>query len=143
MKKTFTAILALVLVFVSVFSLSSCFNTVDAEGLWADATYRRDMTFGKGEKTISVTVKAGEDSVTFTVKTDKETLADALTEHDIISGEDSEYGLSVYVVNGMTADFRTENVYWAVYEGDDYASSGVSFIEIADGDSFSFVYSEF
>ena len=143
MKKTLAAMAALALIFVCVFSLASCFNTVDAEGLWENATYRRDVTLGKGEKTIYLTVKAGEDSVTFTVKTDKDNLADALTEHSIISGEQSEFGLTVYTVNGMTADFRTENVYWALYEGDSKAPYGVSSTEIADGDSFSFVYSAF
>ncbi len=143
MKKIPTAIAALALIFACVFSLASCFNTVDAEGVWENATYRRDVTLGNGEKTISLTVKAGEDSVTFTVKTDKENLADALVEHDIISGEESDYGLTVYTVNGMTADFRTESVYWALYEGDSMAPYGVSSTEISDGDSFSFVYSAF
>lgn len=143
MKKKITAMLALMLVFVSIFALTSCFNTVDAEGLWENATYRRDMTFGNGSKTINVSVEAGEDSVVFTVKTDKTTLADALTEHGIIAGEITEFGLSVYTVNGMTANFNTENVYWALYEGEAYANGGASDIEIADGDSYRFVYSAF
>lgn len=118
-------------------TLASC-NKVDAEGVWEDATYLNDEEFGDGAKTVTVEVKAGEDSVIFTVNTDKTTLADALTEHGLISGEVSDYGLAVYTVNGMTANWNTDGVYWALYEGDDYASGGVSFIEIKDGDSFRF-----
>ena len=40
---------------------------VPAEGLWKDATYREDKTFGTGAKSIKVTVKAENASVTFTV----------------------------------------------------------------------------
>ena len=143
MKKKIMSLLALALVFVSIFTLSSCFNTVDAEGLWENATYRRDMTFGNGAKTVTVSVEAGENSVVFTLKTDKTTLADALTEHELVSGEVTEFGLSIYTVNGMTANFNTDNVYWALYEGDAYANGGASDIEIADGDSYRLVYSAF
>ena len=143
MKKKITSLLALMLVFVSIFTLSSCLNTVDADGVWESATYRRDMTFGNGSKTITVAVEAGDGKVVFTVKTDKTNLADALTEHGIIAGEITEFGLSVYTVNGMTANFNTENVYWALYEGEAYANGGASDIEIADGNSYRFVYSAF
>ena len=43
---------------------------VPAEGLWADAVYRSDKSFGNGAKTIEVEVKAEDKSVTFTIKTD-------------------------------------------------------------------------
>ena len=51
-------ILMLSLIFVLVLSLFGC-NTVDAEGLWQDATYRHDKTFGKGDTEITLVVEAG------------------------------------------------------------------------------------
>ena len=128
--------MAIIVVIMAV-ALAAC-NKVDPEGIWEDATYLNDEEFGKGDTTITVEVKAGEDSVIFTVNTDKTILADALTEHDLISGEMSDYGLAVYTVNGMTADWNVDGSYWSLYVGDEYAMSGVSYIEIKDGDSFRF-----
>ncbi|MBQ8689352.1 MAG: DUF4430 domain-containing protein [Clostridia bacterium] len=139
MKKIVKVSLIVFTLLAVLFSFAAC-NTVDAEGLWESATYRRDKSFGSGDTEITLTVEAGEQSVVFTVKTDKSTLADALTEHGIISGEETEYGLSVYTVNGITANWNTDKAYWALYVGEDYATSGVSFIEIKNGDAYRFVY---
>ena len=139
MKKIISLTLAVMLVICTALTLISC-NTVDAEGLWETATHRRDKTFGSGEKTIEVAVKAGESSVTFTVKTDEENLADALLEHSLIDGEEGDFGFTVYAVNGMEVDFTTDKAYWAIYIGDSYAPTGASGIEISDGASYSFVY---
>lgn len=140
MKKILSTLALICLITALTLSLVACFNTVDAEGLWENATHRRDKSFGSGDTTISVVVEAGEDSVTFTVKTDKQTLADALTEHELIAGEMGAYGLSVYTVNGMEADFTKDSAYWAVYIGEEYAMTGVSFIEIEDGAEYKLVY---
>ena len=140
MKRTLKLSTAILLVLATLLCFVAC-NTVDATGVWENATYRRDVNLGKGQTTITLIVEVGEQSVTFTVKTDKATLADALTEHGIISGEQTEYGLSVYTVNGMTANWNTDGAYWALYVGEEYAMTGVSFIEIKDGASYKFVYS--
>ena len=117
-------------------------NTVDAEGLWENATYRRDVTLGKGDKTIEVEVKAGEESVTFTIKTDKEILADALLEHDLIEGEDGAYGLYVKKVNGILADYDVDRSYWALSVDGEYAIVGISYLEIADGGHYELTYTK-
>ncbi len=139
MKRTVSKVIAALLVIAAILTLAACAN-LPPEGLWESATYRNDMTFGNGAKTIEVTVEAGEYSVVFTVKTDKTTLADALLEHGLISGEETTYGFTVYYVNGIRADFNTDGAYWSVYEGESYATSGVSFIELEDGDSFKLAY---
>lgn len=139
MKRTVRKVIAVILVLAAILTLAACAK-VPPEGLWESATYRNDMTFGNGAKAIEVTVEAGEYSVLFTVKTDKVTLADALVEHGLISGEETQYGLSVYYVNGIKADWNTDGAYWSLYEGESYATSGVSFIEVKDGDSFKLVY---
>ncbi|MBQ4070869.1 MAG: DUF4430 domain-containing protein [Clostridia bacterium] len=139
MKKIISITLAVLLLVCTALTLISC-NSVDAEGLWENATHRRDKTFGSGDKTFSVTVTAGESSVVFTVRTDKDNLADALLKHELIDGEEGDFGFTVYSVNGMTADFTVDKAYWAIYVGDKYASTGASGIKIADGASYSFVY---
>ncbi len=139
MKKT--AALLSVLLLAAIFVLTAC-NTVDAEGLWENATYRRDMEFGKGATTVYVEVKAGDNSVTFTINTDKETLGDALIEHDLISGEEGQFGLYVKKVNGITADYDVDASYWGFYKDGEYMLTGVDTTVIADGEHYELVYTK-
>ena len=115
-------------------------NTVDKAGLWENATYRRDMEFGEGAKTIEVEVKVGDESVTFTIHTDKETLGDALLEHDLIAGEVGAYGLYVKTVNGILADYDIDGSYWSFYEGGEMMMTGVDGEIIAGGEHYEIVY---
>ena len=137
---TRAAAMALIVALMLLFA-AAC-NTVDAEGLWENATYRRDVTLGKGDKTVEVEVKAGEESVTFTIKTDKEILADALLEHDLIEGEDGAYGLYVKKVNGILADYDVDASYWALTVNGEYAMTGMSDTPITDGASYEIVYTK-
>ena len=139
MKKTITLSISLLLIFM--LCLTSC-NTVDAEGLWEDATHRRDMTFGKGEKTIEVEVKVEDKSVTFTINTDEKYLADAMLEHELIEGEEGAFGLYVKKVNGITADYDTDKAWWGLYKDGEATPTGASSTEIADGEHYEFVYSK-
>lgn len=139
MKKILTASISLMLVLL--LCLVSC-NTVDAEGLWENATHRRDMTFGDGKTTVQVEVKVEEQSVTFTINTDKETLGDALIEHGLIEGDEGPYGLYVKKVNGITADFDVDQSYWALYKNGEMSLTGVDTTKIADGEHYEIVYSK-
>lgn len=141
MKRTIKSILALALALVFVFALVSC-NTVEKTGLWESATYRRDMTFGSGEKTVVVEVKAGEELVTFTVKTDKDTVGEALLEHGLIAGEEGAYGLYVEVVNGIVADYDVDKSYWAFYVNGEYAMTGVDTTKITQGETYRLEYAK-
>ena len=120
MKKTVSSIICAVLSIVLVVCLASCGNTVDAEGLWENATYRKDTELGKGATTVQVQVKAGEESITFTIKTDKKTLGDALLEHELITGDESQYGLYIKSVNGIRADYDLDKSYWGFYKNGEY-----------------------
>lgn len=122
-----------------IFCLVAC-NTVDKEGLWENATYRRDVEFGKGAKTVYLVVKVGEDSVTFTVNTDKDMLGDALLEHSLISGEEGPYGLYVKQVNGITADYDVDGHYWSLEQDGTPLMTGVDSTPITNGAKYSFVY---
>lgn len=135
MKKTIN-LLAVLLLICMVFT--AC-NTVSAEGLWENATYRRDMEFGNGAKTVEVEVKVGEESVTFTLHTDKETLGEALLEHDLIDGEEGAYGLYVKFVNGIEANYDKDGSYWGFYKNGEMMLVGVDGAVIADGEHYELV----
>ena len=140
MKKTVSSIICAVLSIVIVVCLASCGNTVDAEGLWENATYRKDTELGKGATTVQVQVKAGEESITFTIKTDKKILGDALLEHELITGDESQYGLYIKSVNGIRADYDLDKSYWGFYKNGEYMLTGVDGTEIADGEHYELVY---
>ena len=74
----------------------------------------------------------------FVVSTDKATVGEALLDNGLIAGEDSEYGLYVKTVNGITLDYNTDGMYWAFYVNGEYATSGVDTTEIKSGESYMF-----
>ena len=65
-------------------------------------------------------------------------MGDALLELKLIDGEESQYGLYVKTVNGVTADFDKDKEYWAFYVNGEYAMSGVDTTEIEAGATYSF-----
>ena len=138
MKKIISSTVSIILSLVFVFCLASCGNKVDAAGLWENATYLNDTEFGNGAKTVIVEVKVEEQSVTFTIKTDKDTVGEALLEHGLIDGDEGEFGLYVKVVNGITADYDVDQSYWVFYVNGEYAMTGVDATNITAGDSYTF-----
>jgi hypothetical protein len=96
-----------------------------------------------GEKSISIEVidNTGVSTV-YSHNTDAEYLRQALEEIPglTIEGEESEYGLYVKTVNGVTADYETDGAYWAFYTNGEYAQNGIDIEPIHDNDSFSIKY---
>lgn len=92
---------------------------------------------GKTKFTFTVVDKDGNETE-FEIHTDKETVGQALQELNLIAGENSEYGLYVKTVNGITADYDTDKVYWAFYVNGAYATSGVDTTPVKEGDTYSF-----
>ena len=142
MKKTVKKLLAALLITALIFSLAACTKSGKATVLWADALYQKDTTLGSGETTVAVEVQAEERSVTFTVKTDKATLGEALLELGLIDGEQSEYGLYVKIVNGMTADYDIDQSYWSFTKDGEMMMVGVDGAEIADGEHYELIYTK-
>ena len=132
------AVICLLLLAVMIFTACTA-EKVSPEGKWADATYLSDTELGKGEKTVTVTVKAGENEVSFTIHTDKTYLGDALLEHKLIEGDESEFGLYVKKVNGIIADYDVDKTYWGFYKNGEMMMTGVSSVEFADGESYELV----
>lgn len=114
-------------------------ETAEASDLWKSATYKEDQTLGTGSKTVTVKVVAEDKFVTFTLKTDKENLGDALLETGLAEGEDSTYGLYIKKVNGILADYDVDQSYWSFEIGGEAQMSGVSDFKIAGGESVELV----
>ena len=78
----------------------------------------------------------------FEIHTDKTTVGEALLELGLIEGDMGDYGLYVKKVNGITAEYEVDGTYWAFYEGDDYAMTGVDLTEIKAGATYAFKVSK-
>lgn len=135
MKKVINSTVLVAMSLVLIVCLVAC-NTAEKTGIWENATYLRDMAFGNGAKTIMVEVVAEDLKVKFTLHTDKDTVGAALLEHELIAGEEGQYGLYVKTVNGMTADYDIDKTYWAFYINGEYAMTGVDVTEITDGSTY-------
>ena len=139
MKKFIKKLICALCLFALALSLTSCFNTVDKVGSWENAIYRKDTELGEGSKTVQVEVKADDSAITITIHTDAKTLGAALQEHDLLEGEDSEFGLYVKKVNGILADYDVDKTYWGFYKNGEYMMSGVDTTEITDGEHYELV----
>ena len=109
-----------------------------ATGIWVDATYTEDATLGEGATALTVVVSAEDKQITLTVNTDKTTVGAALSEVGLIKGADGMYT----VVNGMTADYNVDQTYWAFYENDAYAMTGMDDTAIVAGVTYKLERSE-
>ena len=91
------------------------------------------------ERTFTFTVvHADGTSKSIEVTTTKNNLADALVEKGIISGEESQYGLYVTTVDGEYHKWEDDGKYWALYIGEELASTGASSIQIENGGKYTF-----
>ncbi len=112
-------VIALLLCFASCIPESSTNDSVTQEGPWANAIYTEDATVGD-KYTVKVEIEINGHSVTLTVKTDKETLGEALYEKGIIN-DPSFFD----TCNGIKADWNTDKAYWAFYVNGAIAQYGI------------------
>ena len=138
MKKILSVLLCLAVLF----SFASCFGNTDTEALWDSAIYKTDTELGEGSKTVYVEVVVEDNSVTFTIHTDRTILGDALVDHNLVEGEQGAYGLYVKKVNGITADYDVDHSYWGFYKNGEYLLTGVDTTEFTDGDHYELIYSK-
>lgn len=141
MKKTIQSTVTVILALIFIVALVSC-DTVEKTSVWENATYRKDTELGSGAKTVVVEVKAEDQQVTFTIKTDKDTVGAALLEHGLIAGEQGAYGLYIKQVNGITADYDVDQTYWSFYINGEYAMTGVDTTEITEGATYRLEYTK-
>ncbi|MBQ4518679.1 MAG: DUF4430 domain-containing protein [Clostridia bacterium] len=141
MKKNFCRMLSLVLLLACCFSFAACQKNEETD-LWASAIYTEDTELGSGSKTVQVEVQAEDKTVTFTLHTDKELLGEALTEHNLVSGEQGAYGLYIKTVNGILADYNKTNSYWGFTKNGESMMTGVDSVTIADGEHYELIYTQ-
>ena len=110
-------------------------------GLMAGIWFATRPETEAGSKAYTVTVVHKDGSVKdFSYRTDEEYLAGALLEEGLVSGEDTQYGLTIITVDGEDAVWATDNAYWAIWIGEEMAMTGASETPVYDGSSFKLEY---
>ena len=135
-------LVSLVLCLCMIIGITACTKVEPQGDLWETATYTENIELGEGEKQFLLDVVAGEKTVTFTINTNKETVGDALLEHNLIAGEKGPYGLYVKFVNGIEADYDKTQSYWGFNKNGEGLLTGVDGEEIEDGAHYELVYTE-
>lgn len=98
----------------------------------------------QGTKSIVIeVVDNNENSTLYIFNTDAEYLRQAMEDADGLefSGTESEYGMMVETVNGVTADWNVDQSYWAFYVNGEYCNYGIEEQPVANNDTFQIVYS--
>ncbi|MBE6972520.1 MAG: DUF4430 domain-containing protein [Ruminococcaceae bacterium] len=100
---------------------------------------RPDTVSGIKSVTLEV-IHADKSQRNFHFETTKEYLGDLLMSEGLIKGDPGPYGPYITEVDGEVADYSKDKSYWALFEGDDYASQGIDQTVLEDGDLFRLVY---
>ena len=113
MKRTLSLLLALVMVF----ALTACGAKEEAPA--ADA-----VSF----KVVVTDLEGNETAFEYT--SSAASVGEALVAEGLIEGHETEYGLYIDTVNGITADWDADQTYWAFYINGEYATTGIDGTEI-------------
>ena len=98
-----------------------------------------ENTVGSGEKQFTFEVTGIDGNTeTFTVKTDKDIVGEALLDEGLIEGTQGQYGLYVLTVNGERHEYTEDGKYWAFYIDGEYAMTGVDSTQIKEGSVYAF-----
>lgn len=108
--------------------------------LWESAKYTEDTEIGEGAHSVLIDVKIGGKTVTVTIRSDKDNLAEMLTESGLAEGEKSAYGLYIKKVNGVLADYDIDQSYWGLNKDGAATAVGASSITVKDGERYELVY---
>ena len=106
-------------------------------GIWW--RYAEKSTTGSKNIVITVTYE-DKTQQNYELKTDAEYLKEAAETVLTLDGEDTQYGYTVYAINGVEANFNDGNAYWALYVNGEYGNYGVDSQPVTDGDTYAFVY---
>ena len=128
-KKLIVAVLALVLVIAAL--------------LGVYAATRPEAVEGEKNVTVVIVYEDGTEKK-LEYATACESLADLLLEKDLVTGYSSEeYGFTIESVDGIMLDWATDGAYWALYEGDAYATESAAGIMLTEGGIYKLVYEKF
>ena len=107
------------------------------------ALTRPEAVEGSKNVTIVIVHKDGT-TKNLEYKTDLEFLDELLLEKELATGyESEEYGFTIESVDGVTADWAVDSAYWALYEGEEYATTSAAGIALVDGGVYKLVYEAF
>lgn len=140
-KANFTKrILCIALIMAVVLTVVGCAGGTSEEPDAVTAVIQTDgETLGTGDTVFPLTVVDGDGKeIHAEIHTKKETVGEALEELGVIAGEESVTGLYVKTVNGITADYDEDGVYWAFYINGAYAQAGVDSTPINEGEEYAF-----
>lgn len=112
MKRTFALLLALVMLF----AMTACGKK--------EAPATTPVAF----KVIVTDLDGNETSFAYT--SSAASVGEALVAEGLIEGHETEYGLYIDTVNGITADWDKDQTYWAFYINGEYATTGIDGTEI-------------
>lgn len=129
-KKNLSLLLCGVLFAAMTLTMTGCGDKTVAESTVSEEANLVSYTFE--------VVDADGNVTTFDLATSEETVGAALLAEGLIAGDDSEYGLYVKTVNGITVDYDTDGKYWAFYIDGEYASTGVDSTPVTEGSTYSF-----
>ncbi len=143
-KKKLLVTLLIVLIAVMALFIAGCSNNNQDEPISTEPVQTTEpkssvIEKGEGENAfIFIAVDLDGNNTHYMIKTNKETVGEALIENGLISGDDGEYGLYVKTVNGITLDYDKDGKYWAFYEENTYANQGVDSTPIKEGGVYTF-----
>ena len=141
-KKSLSLIVCIVLIAAMALLTTGCNgNNASTGSSMPDATASQTESNVLGEGAIGfifTVTDADGNETSYQIKTDQKTVGEALTELNLIAGDESEYGLYVKTVNGITVDYDKDGKYWAFYVNGEYASAGVDSTDIEAGATYAF-----
>ena len=129
MKRSVKRMICMLLIAVMVIGFAGCGAPAEDEIELITVSDGEIIGEGKTEFPLTITDTTGL-SITVTVKTDNDTVGDALVALGLIAGEESEYGLYIKTVNGMTLDYDKDKMYWGFYIDGMYAMTGVDMTDM-------------
>ncbi len=138
MIKKLLSVLAVILI--ASIAFASCGNTEKENPVSTPSDSQSAVTeIGEGEKSFEFEVIDLEDNATkYIIRTDKETVGEALEELGLIKGTEGDFGIYVNEVNGILADYNITGTYWAFYINGAYALTGADVTPITEGESYAF-----
>lgn len=127
--------ICIILVSVLCVVLCSCgktkdYNISETEKTESQSNYE---IIGTGSKEFIFTViGTDEKSITYSIKTDKQTVAEALIENNLIIGKQGTLGYVINTVNGEELNYQKDGSYWAFLINNEYAATTIDNTIIID-----------
>jgi len=139
--RAFSCILCMVLIAAVALFASGCTEKKtlknDSAGITIPVESGSVLGEGATQFTFVIVDKDGNET-TVEVHTNETIVGKALLGLGLIEGEEGQYGMYTKIVNGISADYDKDGVYWAFYVGDEYAATGVDQTEIEPGATYAF-----